>query len=392
MDQEELLGELLAADPVKADLRASAQLPWGAGSPEPLVLVGAGTLGRFILKGLRKSGVQPVAWADDTLSKQGTLIDGVPVLPVETAARQLGRSAVWVVTILNPAHRFLRTRQRLEQLGCLRICSYLHLIHVLADNFLPYYLFDKPSRILAQAPRIEAAFRLLADDESRRQFIDLLRFRLQLDYDTIPPSGDDSYFPPELVKLPSDVTFVDGGAFTGDTIERFLQVQGDRFRRIVALEPDETNFSGLCDYVRRMGESREGRTRAYRAAVGSSHRVERFASSGDMSASFSASGTSEVEVLPLDEILSDDEKLYIKLDIEGAEMDALRGARRTLSEARPALAVCVYHKPEDMWDIPLHLHEVGAGHQLYLRTEGTDGMDVVCYALPPGRGRTPQAA
>jgi FkbM family methyltransferase len=185
---------------------------------------------------------------------------------------------------------------------------------------------------------------------------------------------------------------VDCGAFTGDTIERFLEVQGDRFRRIVALEPDEANFSRLCDCVRRMGGSRESRTQTYRAAVGSSHRVERFDASGDMSASFSASGTSEVEVLPLDEILSDDEKLYIKFDVEGAEMDALRGARRILSDARPALAVCVYHRPEDMWDIPLHLHDVGAGHEFYLRTEGTDGMDVVCYALPPGRGQTPEAA
>jgi FkbM family methyltransferase len=392
MDQAALLGELLAADPVKADLRGSAQFPWGAGSAEPLVLVGAGMLGRFILKGLRKCGTQPVAWADDTLSKQGALIDGVPVMAVETAARRFGRSAVWVVTILNPAHRFLRTRQRLEHLGCLRVCSYLHLIHGLADYFLPYYLFDRPSRILAQAPKIEAAFGLLADDESRRQFVDLLRFRLRLDYDAIPQNGDDNYFPPGLVKLPSDVTFVDCGAFTGDTIERFLAVQGDRFRRIVALEPDEVNFSRLCDYVRRMGGSRESRTRTYRAAVGSSHRVERFDSSGDMSASFSASGTSEVEVLPLDEILSDDEKLYIKFDVEGAEMDALRGARRILSDSRPALAVCVYHRPEDMWDVPLHLHDVGAGHEFYLRTEGTDGMDVVCYALPPGCGQTPEAA
>jgi len=75
--------------------------------------------------------------------------------------------------------------------------------------------------------------------------------------------------------------------------------------------------------------------------------------------------------------------VYIKLDVEGAERDALAGASRLLARTRSRLAVSVYHRPQDLWELPSYLDSLGLGYRLYLRTEGEDGMDIVCYAVPP---------
>ena len=68
--------------------------------------------------------------------------------------------------------------------------------------------------------------------------------------------------------------------------------------------------------------------------------------------------------------------------MEGGEWEALRGTQRLLDGARPLLAVSIYHRPDDLWELPLYLQSLDLGYRLYLRTQGEDGMDVICYAVP----------
>jgi len=73
------------------------------------------------------------------------------------------------------------------------------------------------------------------------------------------------------------------------------------------------------------------------------------------------------------------------MDIEGAEFDALRGARKVIERDRPLLAICVYHTQDDIWRIPLLIHEMVPGHHLFLRAYEGDGFQTVVYAIPPWR-------
>ena len=75
----------------------------------------------------------------------------------------------------------------------------------------------------------------------------------------------------------------------------------------------------------------------------------------------------------------------IKMDIEGAEWDALRGARNVIARDRPVLAICVYHTHNDIWRIPLLIHEILPEHHLFLRAYEGDGFQTVVYAIPPRR-------
>jgi hypothetical protein len=97
----------------------------------------------------------------------------------------------------------------------------------------------------------------------------------------------------------------------------------------------------------------------------------------------------------LDELVAAGEPppTFVKMDIEGAEPAALRGAAATIREHRPALAVCVYHEQDHLWTIPLQLRALcGDGYRYFLRRHEPDTWDVVLYAVPSGRGRSSGSA
>ena len=76
------------------------------------------------------------------------------------------------------------------------------------------------------------------------------------------------------------------------------------------------------------------------------------------------------------------------MDIEGAELDALEGARRSIQTHRPILSICVYHKQDDLWRIPLFIHALVEDYRLFLRPHEVDGKELVCYAVPLNRLRS----
>ncbi len=74
----------------------------------------------------------------------------------------------------------------------------------------------------------------------------------------------------------------------------------------------------------------------------------------------------------------------LKMDIEGAEQQASRGASQTIQTHRPVLAVSLYHRPADLWEIPLLIEEISPGYRMYLRVYGDMLLETVLYCLPDG--------
>lgn len=384
---ERELDELLAESSQEAGRRAERVFSSGEG--DALILYGAGTIGRAVLAKLRAAGVEPAAFADDTPEKRGTLVDGVEVMTTEEAASRFGDRAVFVVTILNPKLRFAEARRRLQTLTRARVVSFLHLAWKYPDSFLPYYQFILPQELLGSRQDIRRAFRIFDDEESRRQFTAHIRFRLRLEHEALPRNSRAAYFPHDVpLGLGSDATFVDCGAYDGDSIRGFLEHTGGRFGGIYAFEPDAANCERLRRYVASLDPHATERIRVLNAGAGSTRSKLRFNSTGDMSASFGGGdAATEVEVLPLDEVVeTEDGPLYLKFDVEGAEWEALDGARRLIARPQTRLAVSVYHRPADLWLLPLRMNEMSPHSRLFLRTEGEDGMDVICYAVPRADG------
>ena len=117
----------------------------------------------------------------------------------------------------------------------------------------------------------------------------------------------------------------------------------------------------------------------------SSNTVLSFGTGSGSSSSIVASGDAEgvsVPVVALDGMFAGAAPNFIKMDIEGAEREALLGASRIIREQRPVLAICVYHRPADLWELPLLIHEINPDYRMYLRAHSHMGLSTVLYCLP----------
>ena len=107
-----------------------------------------------------------------------------------------------------------------------------------------------------------------------------------------------------------------------------------------------------------------------------------FKSDGTMGASISESGNSKIEVESIDNIVGEEKIDFIKMDIEGSELNALKGAKKTLERCKPALAVSVYHKKEDLITIPQFLKKIYPDAKFYLRKYLFNLCELDLYLIP----------
>lgn len=384
------LDALLARD--ARACRAEARAAFAKASlGRPIVLMGAGGLGQRTLAGLRRVGIDPLAFADNSTTRQGTSIDGVRVLAPPAAAAEFGRTAAFVVTIWGAGspHRFADSRTQLRALGCDVVVNFPLLYWAHPEALLPFYLQDEPHHVLEQRDDVAAAFALWADDASRAEYVAQVRLRLDADFDGLPhPVAHPQYFPPDLWEWSRSEWIVDGGAYDGDSIRELVRLHGDAFAHVLALEPDPANFARLQATVAALPLERRVKVACEPVALASRAGTLQIASTGTAAsaAASSATGASvSVRAVPLDDLLGAQAPSFVKLDIEGAEPDALEGARRTIVAHAPVLAVCVYHRQDHLWRIPLMLRAWRDDYTLFLRPHNEGGWDLVCYAVPRAR-------
>jgi FkbM family methyltransferase len=393
---DEYLSELdrLLSEPLSSvrDREKSAFDKLLASCVNRLVLFGAGNLGRKVLQCVRSIGVEPLAFADNSRSKWGSYVDGVPVLSPKDAAAQCGASALFLVTIWSRGHFYPETRAELERLGCTHVESTAYLRWKFADQLLPDFCQDLPHKVYEQADEVQMAASLWADDSSRREYLNQVTWRALGEQDALgSPVDEEQYFPDSLYRIDDDEVFVDCGAYTGDTAEQLIR-KNPAFSRIVAIEADPQNFDRLTKWIGTLDGSVASRISALNAAVGAKRGKLRFQASGDEGARLAADGNAVVECVPIDDLATEAEPTFIKMDIEGAELDALEGARRSIQTHRPILSICVYHKQNDLWRIPLFINTLVEDYRLSLRPHYGDGWDLVCYAVPANRLQLKKAA
>ncbi|MFA5042735.1 MAG: FkbM family methyltransferase [Kiritimatiellia bacterium] len=353
-----------------------------------LVLFGAGGLGRKTLAGLRQVGIEPLAFADNNAALWNQTIEGLRVASPQMAIRQFANNAAFVVAIWRAGgdHRLAHTRRKLLKLGGAKVVSFAPLFWKYADIFLPYYAIGLPHMLLPQAEQITRAFALWTDEASRREYIAQVRWRLHLDFDGLSsPVSHAQYFPDDLFSLSADEVFVDCGAYDGDSLRAFFERQPAFRGAFIAIEPDPGNLRSLENYAAILPGNRRDHVKILPMAIGARREIVRFAATGLASAGISSAGTLEVKSMPLDEILHDLHPTFVKMDIEGAEMDALMGARHSIEKALPVLAISVYHHPDHLWRIPLLIRSFSDQYRFFLRPHNEEGWDLVCYAVPADR-------
>jgi FkbM family methyltransferase len=374
------LRALLSEDADAADRRAAMmvarELPSGSGT---LVLCGAGYFGRLLLEGLKANGVLPLAFADNNRALQGKQLDGIQVLSVEQAVRDLPHAS-FVVTVFNPSG----LAAQLQSLGVVP-ASVRALMYANAATLLPQSAMNLPSAVINHAEEVLAASELWADDESRAEYEHLIRWHLLLDPPDRPAGPiSDTYFPPGIVELGDRERFADCGAFDGDSLKEFLLRTDGSFERIDALEPDPDNVEKLQSFVSSLPSKLRERVHIHPFAVGATNATLRFQAGLGLASTITERGNYSVRCVPLDKLLADAPPTFIKMDVEGAEPDVIQGAERLISAHAPTMAIVLYHRTSDMWTIPLSLRRLRPDYDLYLRRYAEDCWESVCYAVRRG--------
>ncbi len=181
---------------------------------------------------------------------------------------------------------------------------------------------------------------------------------------------------PELLLRGMDEVFIDGGCYDGANTTQFMKWSGGKYKKIYAFEPDEENYL-RCGEI--LGREMDERLVLLNMGLSDRETEYRFHKAKDSSC-FIENGEEIVRVTAIDEIIKEP-VTFLKLDIEGAELSAIQGAEKTIRRDKPKCAICIYHKPEDIWEIPALLLEYNPDYRFYIRHYTILQYETVLYAI-----------
>lgn len=179
--------------------------------------------------------------------------------------------------------------------------------------------------------------------------------------------------------------FVDGGCFDLETTRIFrdiLKKEGKQCMKVYAFEPDRYNYLICKGKIESNGWHDVNLVNAGLWHEETYAELENVGTAGAHIIESEGKETGQIKTVSLDCAVDGKDKItFIKLDIEGAELEALQGARRILLENKPKLAVCLYHKKEDYWQIPYYLKTLVPEYRLYIRHYSNYSAETVLYAV-----------
>lgn len=331
------------------------------------ILFGAARLGRKILRELRAAGVHPLAFADNDEPKQAQNIDGLLVYKPAAV-----RGRVVVITSMSVKE----IAAQCEASGAATVYPHYALSTGWPEKFPnPFHPGDDCDRQKAAAHEIETARGILADEKSRELFERLLRFRRTLAVSDLPDAEPDEYFPRDIITL-GDECFVDCGAGTGRVLGKLIRRSPARNVFYYGFEPDRTSVRKLLNAPCRAGDT----CKIKMCVVADKDRLYPFC---EMENECSHVGDSAFQVSGgrIDSVPFIERPTFIKMDVEGYELHALKGAEETIRHCAPKLAICAYHRPSHLWEIPLAIHRLRPDYKIYLRHHEPEIYGTVCYAV-----------
>lgn len=334
-----------------------------------VIIFGAGSSGQQMKVYLDKQHISIKNFCDNDIKKHGTYVCGIEVISPSELKDYLDEKVGLIISSQWSA-------EICEQLKSMGIHNFLCL------NFEP--------TILNNLDKIEQVHRLLQDETSKRTYKSMIKYWLTQNPDNLYLSTYEQYLHPIVHPKIGD-TIIDGGAFIGDTVKIFTEYL-DNQCKLISFEPSKDNFSKLKQYI--FVNHLEDKVIPFNYGL-MNEKKDLFLSldtpnnpAGYWVVEQKISEKSEaIKVISIDEIVHTqniDRVDLIKLDIEGSELSALKGAVQTIREFRPRLQVCIYHKREDVFEIPLFIHEVfkEIGYQFYVGHHYYGPWETVLYAEP----------
>lgn len=170
--------------------------------------------------------------------------------------------------------------------------------------------------------------------------------------------------------------FVDAGAYDGADTIHYMNWMNQMNAKTIVFEADSDNFE-----ITKKNLSAYPQVILYNQGLSDKQGQQSFLSGKGEMSNFSTEGNYTINMNFLDNVASDMEIGYIKMDIEGFEKQALIGAKKIIAEQKPALGISVYHKREDIWEIPKLILSLHSDYRFFLRHYSLGVIDTVLYAV-----------
>jgi FkbM family methyltransferase len=328
------------------------------------VVFGAGGRGRDALVAMASHRVEVLALSDNDESKHGRVIHGVKV--IEPAALQEMKCPIVIASNYE--------NEIFAQLGLLGLKD----IYFFRSDDLA--LCRQAEEISANIVRLRAVDGRLADDESREMFRQAVKMRTFKHDGVVKTSAYTQYDHPLVCVRPGDVVLDIGGMY-GETAIFYANKTGKNCT-VYTFEPSPSHLpvirariEGLGDVIRLVPKGAWSRSETlcfdadYPDYDPGSHRI-------------CENGKETIDVIDIDTFFKDkcSSVDLIKMDIEGAEMDALQGSKNTIAKHLPRLQISIYHKPSHLWEILEYIDSLAPGYEFYVGHHSTIPTETVLYA------------
>lgn len=351
----------------------------------PLILYGAGNLGKMAGKYLRFIGI-PFLYVVDANSKMyenDIEWSGIPVLSpseVSSADRKNSLLAVCISTI-----PFTPLSQSLQAQGWECIVPFYDVTeafqgrHPLKNGWFSGALTDKDMW------GIHEALSGWADDISRAHHLQFLAWRClrqEWVFADAPVTPADRYFIPQVVgRFTGSESFLDIGAHHGEVCVSFADIVHGRFKSIVAVEPDRQNLTELSKvFQNHFPDSVRGRISVLDVVISDGRCSAHFLEGHGYTSQLSSLGEKGVVTVSIDDLQLS--PTFLKVHVEGWELFALRGGLNTLRRCRPIVAITAYHNRQGIWELPVWCMNSLPNYRFFMRMHGWCGTGLVIYALP----------
>lgn len=329
-----------------------------------IVIFGAGELGHKVFAVLEDRGIRVNYFCDNYLKgnidkRTGLRIEGMDEL---TANKE---EALVLIAVFNE-----------------KIC---HTIYqsFLESGFSEHQLINvkrlgdiSPLAHLGQyLEEYKKVYSLLDDEFSKQVYLKRIqRGYLLTDISSVVDSAEKEYFDEQIV-LTQEEVFVDCGGFVGDTAIKFIGRTNGKYKKIIIFEPEESKQ----ELIRK--NMKDYRYDLYQYGAWNCDTVLKFDSRGDVGSCVSEKGEVEIKAKALDDIIYEEKPTFIKMDIEGAEAEALKGIEKIIKQFKPKLAICIYHKPQDLFELPILIKEMRNDYRIFIRQYDNSQYETVCYAV-----------
>ncbi len=351
-----------------------------------VAIYGAGEYGGVFCEALHSGGDSVEFFLDKYSPLEHK--DGIPIFrPTATPSKN-------ITVYISVAKHENEIKEELTALGFKDVRTFCESIVQIKDIFLFFaklnslWLVEDIAQMVDDT-KIAKVTSILKDEKSKEILSKIVRFRRTLNVaDYVYPDGKEEYFTEEIGALSAikgGIRFVDAGAYIGDTILSICK-RASNIEFVASFEPDSANISKLKESVKIAAKASRGVFAIYPMGVWSKSDILEFSIDGNASGSVakrSDKNSIQIPVCSVDDTLFAAAPNFIKMDIEGAEIEALLGAKECIKSYAPILSICVYHRPSDLWEIPLLINDIlPGGYDMHLRVHEHMGLSTVLYCLP----------